>query len=425
MDLYLIIFCIIFVIIIIIQDKEIPNHQLVITEGFSRRFFHQQTKYYFTGLDYPQLFGNEYYFMNLIDKIVPTYNIVSQLVDDSIMRYDLCAKNQIQFMIARGHTLHNVIYKMMPGIADFNLDSLRFVTTLYRIPITILTFCTDINEFGKLKGSKLRVNIGPKYTSDYFVSLELLLAYDLTLDVDIIPKYYELYDLENQYGVDVDVIVMSLSHPNRYTDKFVKKKLSRIVEIRRFNDGNIYNINLDEQSFYREYPYYFKALLEKENLNKYYPDLILYEGNFNKYLEKPLVTFNSLYVNTISVRNYLLTNSQTDPALIAELLLKMKYNLDEINRLEFIQDHIDSTSMGDWTLPVRVHDGAHAFFARSGLFTNIDNPKCIEIDGKCTYELLRKHHLLDDMGPTFNEIYNSDITVNPYVEKTKTKIIIA
>lgn len=406
-------------------DTKSKKQNLLITEGFSKRFFHQFTKYYFTGLDYPQLFGNEFYFMNLIDRIVPTYNIVSQLVDDSIMRYDLCAKNKVQFMIARGHTLHNVIYKVMPGLADFDLSNLRFVSSLYRIPITILTICTDINDFSKLRGSKLRVNIGPKYTSDYFASLELLLAYGMTLGVDIIPKYYELYDLEEHYGDDVDVIIMSLSHPNHYTEKFTRKKLTRLIELRQLNDGNIYHISLDEQDFYREYPYYFKTLLEKSDLSKYYPDLILYEGNFNKYIEEPLVTSDSLFVKTIAVRNYLLSNSATDPVLIAELLMKMKNNLDEINNLNFIGDKIDSTTMGDWTLPVPVHDGAHEFFSRSGLFTNIDNPKCIEIDGKCTYELLQRHHLLDDMGPTFNEIYNADITVNPYVQKTKMKIIIA
>lgn len=428
MDLYLIIFCIVILFVIVIKDKlksKPNNHNLMVTEGFSRRFFNQFIKYYFTGLDYPQLFGNEYYFMNLVDKIIPTYNIVSQLVVDSIMRYDLCAKNKIQFMIARGHTLHNVIYKIMPGLADFNLTNLRFVASLYRLPVTIITHCTHINEFGKLRNSGLRVNIGPKYTSDYFVSLELLLAYGMTLGKDIIPKHYELYDIAEHYGDDIDVVVMSLSHPNHYTEVITNKKLSRLVEIREFNDGNIYKISLQEERFYREYPYYFKTLLIKSDLSKYYPDLILYEGDFDRFIETPLITYDSLFVRTIGLRNYLLSNTGTDPVLIAELLMRMKNNLDKINNLEFIDDTMDSTTMGDWTLPIHVHDGAREFFYRSGLFTDIDNPNCIYIDGKCTYELLQRHHLLNDMGPTFNEIYNSDVTVNPYVEKTKMKIILA
>jgi TRAP-type uncharacterized transport system substrate-binding protein len=404
-----------------ILSKSVNN---TIVEGFTRKFFQKVMPTYFIGLDYTQLLGNAFFLMKTLDKMIP-FNINTTLVKDSIERFELLNNNKIQFILARAHVLHHVLYKTMPGLANISLDNIRFVASLYRLPINVLANSMAITEFGKLKNSKLFVNVGAKYSGDYFAALDLFLAYNIVVDEDVYLTYYELDELVEHYKTDVNVVVYAASHPDPLVVKLTEAKLTRFVEIRRFNDGNIYHISLDEAPFYRDHPYYLKTILMKQTfgdgwqgtLSNYYPNLVLYGQQFDPYIEQPLVVYDSLFVNTIGVRYYLFSNTKTDVLSVSQLLYNMKLNMDEINKFEFIDDKIDSTSMADYTLPLPVHDGAREFYFRSGLFTNLSSKECLMIDGKCTQRQLYEHHLYLYFGKTFDQLFNSEITRNPFILK--------
>ena len=219
--------------------------------------------------------------------------------------------------------------------------------------------------------------------------------------------------------------VLSVSHPDQNIANLSTQKLSRFVEINRFNDGNIYHINLDEEFFYKEHPYYIKTLLIKDKLSSYYPNLVLYDQTFDQDIDKQLKVVGGLYINTIGVRFYLMSNSFADPVLIGQLLYNMKLNMNLINQLEFVDDQLDSASLTDFTLPIQTHQGAHEFFTKSGLYTTVKERTCLLIDGKCDYGQLQDHHLYYDFGKTFDEMHNSDSTNNPYKSQNKVKLVIA
>jgi hypothetical protein len=112
-----------------------------------------------------------------------------------------------------------------------------------------------------------------------------------------------------------------------------------------------------------------------------------------------------------------MSNKFTDPDLIAQLLYNMKLHMDVINRLEFINDYLNSASLADFTLPIPTHEGAHSFYTKSGLYTEIGDKACVLINGKCDYKQLIDHHLYHDYGKTFDQMFNSDSTNNPYENK--------
>jgi len=368
--------------------------------------------------------GNTFEMIQTISKMIP-YNINTTMVANSIERYRLLNDNKIQFMMSRGHTLFNVIYKTMPGLTHFDISHIRFVCALYRLPINIISCALKILEFGDLKNSCLTVNIGPKYSGDYFAALDLFLKYDIIVGSDIFLTHYELDELIKHYGVDVDVAIVSLSHPDQPIVELSNKKLSRFVEIKKYNDGDVFHITLEEEPFYKEHPYYLKTILEKDTLFQYYPNMVLYERRLDPDVDEEVVVTESRFINTIGVRYYLLSNEYADPVLISQLLYNMKLNMNIINKLPFVDDDLNSASLADFTLPIEPHYGARDFFTKSGLFTNIKSNKCIFIDGKCDFKQLYEHHLYHDFGPTFDQLYNSDSTNNPYVPKRRTKLIIA
>ncbi len=423
MDIYLLLLITVLIICCIYRDLFF-DFSPPLTEGFTKKFFENITPNYFVGLDYSQLLGNVFEIMQTITLLIP-YNINSVLVNDSIDRYRLLNENKIQFIMSRAHTLYNIIYKTMPGLIDFEIQNLRFVCALYRLPINIFSTALDISEFGQLKNSGLTVNVGSKYSGDYFASMDLFLRYDIIVGIDVFLTYYELIDLNEHYGNDVQVIILGLSHPNLQIANLTAQKLTKFVEIHRFNDGNIYHITPSEEFFYKEHPYYIKTLLEKNKLFKYYPDLVLYDQRFDPLIENPIIVTLSHFINTIGVRYYLLSNKFTDSVLIAQLLYNMKLNMNVINKLEFVDDNLNSASLADFPIPIQTHIGAHEFFTKSGLYTTIGDSSCLLIDGKCDYKQLYEHHLYPDFDLTFDQRYNSDTTNNPYISKSFSQLIIA
>lgn len=393
------------------------NSSLV--EGFTRKFFTQIPLTYFVGMDYSQLLGNDYLLIERIEAMVP-YNIDQYLVQNSIDRYRLLNENKIQFILARSHTLHNIIYKTMPGLINLDISHMRFVCTLFTLYLNILSTALTISKFADLKQSGLTVNVGPKYSSDYFIALDLFLAYDLVIDQDIFVTYYDLPDLVAHYGEDVQVVILTQSHPDDHILSLTNKVLSRMVEIKKLNDGNIFHISLDEKDFYQEHPYYGKAIIEKDDLSQYYPNLVLYDMTFDPDIEEPLVVFQSRFINTMSIREHLMSNDQTTALVIAQLLYNMKLNLFAINSLPFVFSKIDLPTFAQFYYPIPVHEGAHDFYTKTGLYTNLSDYSCIMIDGKCTNNQLHEHHLAHNYGLTFNQRFNADITLNPYVPKVLT-----
>jgi hypothetical protein len=96
-----------------------------------------------------------------------------------------------------------------------------------------------------------------------------------------------------------------------------------------------------------------------------------------------------------------------------------------INSLIFIDDPLNSASLSDFLLPIETHPGASDFFTKSGLYTNIKNRRCVLIDGKCSRKQLSEHHLYHNFGPTFDQLFNSETTNNPYVLKNEVPLVLA
>ena len=85
----------------------------------------------------------------------------------------------------------------------------------------------------------------------------------------------------------------------------------------------------------------------------------------------------------------------------------MKLNMNEINQKEFIEPKLNTSSLTDFTLSMPVHQGASEFYYSAGLYTNIKNPNCPLINGRCDEKQLREHHIDNKYGPTFDQLYNS------------------
>ena len=81
---------------------------------------------------------------------------------------------------------------------------------------------------------------------------------------------------------------------------------------------------------------------------------------------------------------------------ILRLLYNMKLNMNIINQLEFLGEALNTASLVDLTMPVRIHAGARDFYQRTGLYTYLNNPACIMINGRCQPTLLSEHHLTPD-----------------------------
>jgi TRAP-type uncharacterized transport system substrate-binding protein len=260
-----------------------------------------------------------------------------------------------------------------------------------------------IGEFGQLKGSKLTVNVGPKGSSDYQVATDLLKQYQIK---DINLTYYEGAQLLEHYGDDVQVAIMARTHPDQTLVKLINKKLTRMIEIIKYNDGNIYQIALDEKGFYQQHPYYSKNIVEKDQLASYYTNLSVNETIFDLKTDRPISSYRSRFINTISTKYYLFSNISTSASSITQLLYNIKLNMNSINQHEFIGEDLNTASLIDYTLSIPVHPGSTKFFENTGLYTNISHPSCILINGRCDHQQLYQQQLEHDFGPTFDQMYN-------------------
>lgn len=395
---------------IIIVVVTIIIHYILITyypiiEPFTRQFFNQIKPTYFVGIDQPQLYGNEFDLLESIKSIIP-FNLDTLLLSNSIDRYVSLNNGNTNFVLSRSNEIYNFMYKLIPDYAKVNIDNIRVVCALYGLPINVITTEMRIDEFSQFKNSKLVINVGPKGGADHLLAMDLLLQYNIIVDDDVYLSYYDVNDLQTHYGNDVQVVIMSRTHPDKTIVNLVNKSLSRLVEIKEYNDGNIYHINYKEKSFYTRHPYYSKIIIEKDRLREYYPNLVINERVFTHDVNQPVESYRSLFINTIGMKYYLLSNQQTHPSTINQLLYHIKLNMNVINLLQFIDESLNTVSLNDITLQIPLHSGAKMFYQSAGLITYINNPNCIMINGRCDEKQLSEHHLDNKLGPTFDQLFN-------------------
>jgi len=378
---------------------------MTIIEPFTRKFFEKIKPTHFVGIDRSQLFGNEFDLIGSISRMMP-FNINTLMVDHSLDRYYYLNSNTIQLVLSRSNELFNLLYKLTPAFTIIDHKHIRFICALHKLPVNILSTDINLNEFGELKNSKLTVNVGPKNECDYFVAMDLLQQYKIFADIDVYLTYYDVNELYEHYGTDVQVIIITRSHPDKTITNLINKKLTRFVEILKYNNGNIYHMDLDEEKFYKEYPYYYKIIIEKERLKNYYTNLVLNEDIFRTDVKKPLVATKTRFINSISLKYYLLGNDFIQDNTIYQLLYNMKLNMNIINQYPFIEEALNTASLVDFNLPMQVQQGAWEFYMATGLYTYINNPNCLSINGRCDETQLREHHLDLNFGKTFDELYN-------------------
>lgn len=403
MNIYLLLFASLMVVLLVIL---LCSSRQPLIEPFTRKFFDQIKPTHFVGIDQSQLFSNEFDLIETVRRMMP-YNLNTLYIDPSMDRYKHLNDNKIQLVLSRSNEIYDLLYKITPFFAGLDIQNIRFVCTLYTLPVNILTTEMSIDEFGQLKGSKLTVNVGPINSSDYFIAVDLFLKYKIIVGRDVCITHYDVNDLIKHYGQDVQVAIIARTHPDKTVLNLINKKLTRLIEILKYNDGNIYHINLDEHDFYKDYPYYSKMIIEKDKLRDYYPNLVINEQIFAQHSDRPTTDYRSRFINTISIKYYLLSNKMTQRLSINQLLYNMKLNMNTINQLVFIDEDLNTASLVDFTLPMEIHQGAIDFYTNAGLFTNISNPSCIMINGRCDEKQLREHHLDNKFGPTFDQLYNS------------------
>ena len=206
------------------------------------------------------------------------------------------------------------------------------------------------------------VNVGPKYSSEYVTAIDLFLLYQITVGKDISITYYDVDELYDHYGVDVNVAILTRTHPDINVQGLINKKLTKFIEILKYNDGNIYHITLDEEPFYKEYPYYHKFVIDKSTLGDYYNNLVINDDVFDNKKNRPIETYHSMFINTISVKYHLLSNITTPRAPINELLHNMKFNMNKLNQLRYIVNALNTASFTDFTIQLPTHPGAISFY---------------------------------------------------------------
>jgi TRAP-type uncharacterized transport system substrate-binding protein len=378
-----------------------------LVEPFTRQFFRQIKPTRFIGIDQSQLFGNESLLIDRLSGMMP-FTLNTIMIDQSMDRYRYLNNNQINLILSRSLEVYNLMYQVTPFFANMPINHVQFVCALYDIPINIMTTEMGVGEFSDLKGSKMTINVGPINSIDYFIAVDLILLYRLTVGQDVYLTHYDVNELFKHYGKDVHVAIISRTHPDTTVENLCNLKLSRMIEIVKYNDGNIYHINLDEEDFYKQHPYYSKAIIEKDRLGEYYPNLVIQEQVFEQEEKKPINDYRSRFINTINMKYYLLSNDQTPRETISQLLYNMKLNMNEVNQFEFIDGKLSTSSLTDFTLPLPVHQGAIDFFQATGLYTNINDPNCVMINGRCDQQQLYEHHLDNRLGPTFDQLFNAD-----------------
>lgn len=362
-------------------------------EPFTRKFFEQIKPTHFIGIDQSQLFGSEFELIGAIAKMMP-FNINNLLIEHSLDRYHYLNNNKLQLVLSRSNELHNLLHKLTPAFSKIETSHLRFISALYKLPINILTTDINLNEFGELKNSKLTVNVGPKDECDYFVAMDLLEQYRVADGLDIKLTYYDTNQLYDHYGRDVQVAIITRSHPDQTVTNLINQKLTRMIEILKYNNGNIYQMGLDEAEFYQQYPYYYKTIIDKEKLKGYYPNLVMNQDTFKTDVKQPLTPMKTRFINTISLKYYLLGNDFTPSSAIYQLLYNMKLNMNIINQHPFIEEALNTASLVDFNLSLPTQEGATEFYMATGLYTYLDNPNCLSINGRCDQRQLREHHLV-------------------------------
>jgi TRAP-type uncharacterized transport system substrate-binding protein len=372
--------------------KCLKRHEQSVIEPFTRQFFNQITPTYFFGVDQSQLYGNEYTLIQTIKQVMP-FNVNTLLIENSLDRFNKLDQNEIQFTLARSNEIHNLIHHPTTAYGDLKHENLRFVCALHRIPINIVTNVLGLTEFGQLKGSKVTVNVGPRNGNEYHIAMDLLLQYHLSAGEDVSLTYYDTNEVVDHYGTDVQIVFLCRTHPDPTFLKLVNKQVSKLIEIKRYNNGDLYHMTLDEEPFYKNQPYYSKMILDKENMRSYYPNLVVNDWTFDQRLDRPTEIYQSRFYNTMCLKYYLISNQQTPNADVMKLLYTLKINLNIINQLEFIEDAINTSDLADFNLSLPVHQGASDFYTGAGLYTNLQNPNCIYINGRCDPHQLLNHRL--------------------------------
>jgi TRAP-type uncharacterized transport system substrate-binding protein len=384
--------CIVVMIVIIkLHNREHREH-------FTRRFFRPPIPTVKIHLMDSTKNSSERQLTQLLSQMVP-YNLIISDNQNVASGLSQLNSNSIQFQLIPSHMLMGMLQKTMSSLAEIPHQNLRSVASLYSLPVTFLTSSTVMSEFGDLRGSKLRINVGPKGSPEHTILMDLLIEYQLSIGDDVVLSHiaYNDNDTDNlvRYFEDessttngIDVVMMIVSHPNAILNRLSNLRPTRLISLDKLGVNS---------TFFKPkgqlIPMYQSISYDKRDLAEYYPNLNLDERKLGGFPE-PVVGAQSQFISTIGIQMYLISNRLVSTQSVAQLLYNLKYNLDEVNRLRFIDPKMTSATLADLTLPIPLHLGTQSMLRKSGLITNISNPACPLINGKCTLAELSRHKLL-------------------------------
>lgn len=371
-------------------------------EPFTRKFFNQIQPTVLFALDPTQLYSNDRQFITLVKSFID-FPIQTRVGESMLDCYNLLNNNKVQLLLSQTNSLNLISNKIIENSPD--ISNVRFICTLFEVPVSIITSNPLWSQLDDLKGSQATVNVGRKYSGTYFLFLDLCTYYNLVIGQDIYLSYLDTPELltayaNNQSKTQIQVAVLINTHPDSTIAKLCELKKSKFLELKKINNGEL-NISFTEQPFYKTFPYYNKRSIFKQTLKSYYNDLFTDKREFNQSsTQTPQIVGQSVdqnpFIDTISIKYYLLGNKFTNPDLIEQILFQMKLNLNQINQLNFIDPHIDNATFPDFTLNIPIQSGASRFYYKTGQYTQLSNPNCQLLDSKCTNEDLYRHKLFID-----------------------------
>lgn len=311
------------------------------------------------GIDKADLLTNTHDLVTRLQYMVP-YRLELQTADSTADLYSRLDKGEFDMIVSRTHTLAE---------EGLTTSQFRIVCNLIEIPVNILTTNQKMTSLNDLRGTATKINVGLPKSSEDRVMTDLLTYYGLVIGRDVVLTHYTGNELLDHYGKDLTIVVVNATHPNDLIKRLSAKALTKFVELSEVNEGQRYYVSLNEEPFYKRYPFYHKSLIDKTLIVDYYPHMNLYNNRLDPYIDDQIAEFNNIstYINSLSVNSYIVANTRVDNKTIGLLVYNLYLNLAKLNNLEYIQPKMSMTSLANIRINIPIHDGALDVYRRSDL----------------------------------------------------------
>lgn len=326
-------------------------------------------------------------FINLFSKLLISktnfvkINVVEN--NDTIKNLHLLNNNKVNI----GYFSASIISNAYIGEVDYfdkPLTNLKFIAKTDKQVLLIFTKKSkNINSINSLPlGTK--IGMMNDKSSSYIIAKDILnhLEYKENTDYKFIYKNISQYDFVNLLIKDeIDLYFYLKTGTDNKISEFITNNVSSQLLILPFNINK-------EKVFFKKNFYYQKYNLDLYKLSiSYLPKKIM---NDSWTIFRP-------NLDTISVDNYIITNSQIDNHISYGIIKLIYDHKDIFNNYEFKNNEIfldDIRVLTEISLPIS--EGCRVFYTERGLISYNDNPNCKYLVGKkeCNQQNLEDNNLI-------------------------------